>query len=439
MTIQTKPSSLRVLFQNRPGLKQQPGGDTVVMDNHQKYLESQGHIVDVNSDPRCDLSSYDIVHLYNLTLPALTDPFAKNTVLQTKPFVVTSLQEDFPLYINKCIVVMQLFQMYLQNGQRKDVWQKGMDFIAQSPPAPCELTTSPFAVEYADRLLTCGDTEAKFIKSRFPKAKCETVFFGSTIKESTVGPELFQEQFGVRDFVLCVGRIEMRKNQLMLLKALEDDDVPLVFADGGFSYQPGYVDLCRNFKRKGKTIFTGRLSHDALISAFRAASVHCLPSWYELPGLVTLEAARYGSRIVASSWGAIGDYMKDTITYCQPDSSESIRNAIFNAMALPNDAKQKDLGSSYTWEKSGEHLVSVYTNAIDAYDASAIKALGQSGIFDSPLNAVDFLQRVTGLVEAGKNKDAIAFFDAYRKTFQNMPDLERFDALIARLKTTVRY
>jgi len=426
------------LFQNRPGLKEQPGGDSVVMDNHKKYLESQGHFVDVNSNAQCDLTAYDIVHLFNLTLPALTDPFAQNAVKQTKPFVVTSLQEDFPLYINKCIVVMQLFQMYLQNGQKKDVWKKGMDFIAQSPPAPCELTTSPFAIEYADRLLTCGDTEAAFIKSRFPKAKCESVFFGSTIKDSSVGPELFREQFETSEFVLCVGRIEMRKNQLMLLKALEDDDITLVFADGGFSYQPGYVDMCKNFKRKGKTIFTGRLSGDMLISAFRAAAVHCLPSWYELPGLVTLEAARYGSRIVVSSWGAIGDYMKDTVTYCQPDSSESIRQAIFTATAKPNDTKQKELGSSFTWEKSGEHLVSVYQDVIRQYDALAMKIKAQSSTIDEPLNAVDFLQRVTNFVETQKSKDAFAYYDKYRPRFRHMQDLEKFDALILQLKSKTR-
>jgi glycosyltransferase involved in cell wall biosynthesis len=299
---------------------------------------------------------------------------------------------------------------------------------------PCDLTTSPFAIEHADRLLTCGDTETVFIKSRFPKAKCETVFFGSTIKDSAVGPELFQKQFGVGDFVLCVGRIEMRKNQLMLMKALEDEDIPLVFADGGFSYQPAYVDLCKNFKRKGKTIFTGRLSDELLISAFRAASVHCLPSWYELPGLVTLEAARYGCRIVASSWGAIENYLKDTIIYCQPDSSDSIREAIYAALSKPNDNLQTALASNYTWEKSGDHLIAVYTNVIGLYDEAAMKKLSQSGVFSGPLNAMDFVQRVTGFVEAGKNGDAVAFYDLYRKTFRNVPYLGKFDSLVCVMK-----
>ena len=69
---------MNILFQNRQNAYQKPGGDTVVMNNLSKQLELLGHTVQFSSDPTIDLSDFDIVHLFNLTLQSVTDAFAKN-------------------------------------------------------------------------------------------------------------------------------------------------------------------------------------------------------------------------------------------------------------------------------------------------------------------------------------------------------------------------
>jgi glycosyltransferase involved in cell wall biosynthesis len=434
-----KQAQIRVLFQNRGGLQQQPGGDSVVMDNLKKLLEAKGVFVDVNSDPCCNVSGYDVVHLFNLTLPAITELFARNAFSHGVPFVVTSLQEDFPLYISKSSAYVQMFRLYLQADQNQEVWEKGATVIQSTPPPPAQLITSPFAIQHADRILTCGETEARFIRSHFPDAACEPVFFGSSIKESTADPDLFEKQFDVKDFVLCVGRLEMRKNQLMLMKALEDDDVPVVFVDSGFTYQPVYVDLCKRFRRKGRTIFTGRLSEDLLISAYRAAAVHCLPSWYELPGLVTLEAARYGCVIVASSWGAIKDYMGDTIVYCEPDDPGSIRQAVNKAMALEKSDAVIRRASEFTWERSAASAMKIYQDIGSQIAQSAKKAApGPQPQSSPPINVFDFVQKVTQLVEANKNTEAIDFYDSYRVLYKEHLYLGKFDSLVEVMKAKRR-
>jgi len=158
--------------------------------------------------------------------------------------------------------------------------------------------------------------------------------------------------------------LETRKNQLMLLKALEDDDIPIVFADGGFVCQPQYTELCKRFQRRGRTIYTGRLSSELLVSAYHAARVHCLPSWYELPGLVTLEAAQYGCAPVASSWGAITDYMGEYCEYCEPDSPESIRTAVLRAMEQGIKPGAREHAATFTWEAAAEQVLRVYEEVL---------------------------------------------------------------------------
>jgi glycosyltransferase involved in cell wall biosynthesis len=197
-----------------------------------------------------------------------------------------------------------------------------------------------------------------------------------------VGGELFEKAFGVKDFVLCVGRLEARKNQLALLAALEFEDIPIVFADGGVCYAPDYSNLCRYFKRKAPTIYTGRLDKEMLVSAYRAAKAHVLPSWYELPGLVSLEAALYGCNIAATPRGGLRDYLGDTVDYFEPDNLESIRQATLKAMSRPRDGAAALKAQPFTWQKTAEGLLQIYRAALEG------KVLGAGVGAEAPRSAL---------------------------------------------------
>jgi len=413
----------KVLFMNRPNAYSMPGGDTIVMNRLQEQLLNKGIKVDFSSNYNEDVSSYDVVHIFNLTLQDLTDAFAKNAIKNNVPFVVTSLQEDFPLYKNKAEVLVKIFWQYINTGQSKEYFDRALELLKTVPPSPT--FTAPYALLNADLIFPCSLTEEKFIKSIYKESRTSVIHFGSKIININVSKDHFCNKFGVEDFVLVVARLEMRKNQLMLLKALEDDDIPIVFADGGFTYSPGYKTLCEQYKRKGKTIFTGRLDDELLISAFKAAKVHCLPSWYELPGLVTIEAARYGCAVVASSWGAISDYLKDKCYYCEPDNYKSIRSAILNAYerGIPQGLKEK--AESFTWEKFAENTISKYEEIITKrkQNNKTFK------IIDFP-DIYNFVENVTKLVEENKSREAYEYYQKYRKFYSNQNDLEKFDILM---------
>ena len=73
-----------------------PGGDTIVMKRLKEHLERKGITVDCCGETSFqNQQSYDLVHLFNLTLPEITESFAKKAVAQNVPFVITTLQEDF--------------------------------------------------------------------------------------------------------------------------------------------------------------------------------------------------------------------------------------------------------------------------------------------------------------------------------------------------------
>jgi tetratricopeptide (TPR) repeat protein len=175
---------------------------------------------------------------------------------------------------------------------------------------------------------------------------------------------LFVEEYGIKDFILCVGRLESRKNQLMLQLALENSTLPVVFASGGFTYQPEYANAVRNFKRAGKTLVLERLSSDMLLSAYAAARVHALPSWYELPGLVSLEAAHKGCNIVAADTGTTRDYLGEGAFYCKPGDVDSIRNAVLAAYYSPVCHDLSEHVRAFTWEEATRKTIHVYEQVL---------------------------------------------------------------------------
>ena len=203
------------------------------------------------------------------------------------------------------------------------------------------------------------------LKRDYPRCPAVEIYrCGCEIGAFRDNGERFRRETGLEDFVLCVGRLEWRKNQLMLLKALEDSELPLVFATGGFTYQPQYEEVCRKFQRRGQTVFLGRLAPDLLASAFAAARVHALPSWYELPGLVSLEAAHYNTNVVITDYGTARDYFEEDAFYCRPDDPQSIHNAVCAAYYSPVRPHLADRVAQYTWQRAADRNLEIYEQVL---------------------------------------------------------------------------
>lgn len=364
-------SKMKVLFQNRANARTQPGGDTVVMDRVATGLRAKGVQVDIVLDSVSDYSSYDLVHLFNFATPELTERYARDCVAAKKPYVVTALYEDRPKFYNQMFTAFDAISSGKQ-GQLPELL---------SSTTEAEKWSNNWTAEHANVLFATGASEVDALSSDYPNSNPVTFPVGCEVFDSEADEELFAGQFGVRGYVLCVGRLETRKNQLALLKALESDQIPVVLVDGGFTYQPEYEQACRSVERSGRTIFTGRLSPEMLASAYKGAKVHALPSWYELPGLVSLEAARYGANVVVSELGTSKDYFNSLAFYANPGDLQSIRNAVLAGFYAPKRPELVELAESFTWERSSDTVYSHYCkilkqeeNAIRDINIAAINA-----------------------------------------------------------------
>lgn len=206
----------------------------------------------------------------------------------------------------------------------------------------------------ADLLLPNSQAEAEQLVRYFGVSheKIHVVPNGADSGLAQADPRPFAELVGCRGFVLCAGRIEPRKNQLGLLRALRGSGATVVILGDPV---PGYEDYFAACRRAADrhVRFVSRLEHDdpLLASAYAAAGCVALCSWFETPGLVALEAGMQGVPLVLTSGGCTREYFGPDAFYANPHRADEIRAAVRSALASGrNLGLAHRLRNHFSWE-----------------------------------------------------------------------------------------
>jgi glycosyltransferase involved in cell wall biosynthesis len=173
---------------------------------------------------------------------------------------------------------------------------------------------------------------------------------------------LFRSRFGTSDFILFVGRIEPRKNVLRLVEAVHSTRLPLVVIGAPPPGQEPYARECRRAGGDGVTWLGGMDPDEPILrSAYAAARVFALPSWFETPGLAALEAALAGCAVAITPFGCTREYFGDRVEYAPPDRPSAIRRAILRAWESgPDPRLARDVATHYLWSDVAQHTAEVY-------------------------------------------------------------------------------
>ncbi len=317
------PGAPRVLFMLREGASRTGGGDFVVADTIATHADPGRVAITCREGGRVG-GDFDLVHLFNFSTYDVTHEHARHALEVGLPYVVSAMYEDWPSF--KLAAEAQLQRCRARLGLPLTVDLEAYARVHEGEQRDV-LTRNQLVAAHARWVIATGASEEARLRRDFPEARTRCIPI-AVPERSTGDADAFAAKFGTRDFVLCVGRIEPRKNQLLLLEALADDPVDVVFATGGVAYRTDYLEACQAFRRRGRTLYLPALTDRELAGAYRAARVHVIASWFELPGLVTLEALRAGCPAVASDRGTVRDHLADTIPYAPPDDAPALRRAI---------------------------------------------------------------------------------------------------------------
>jgi glycosyltransferase involved in cell wall biosynthesis len=184
--------------------------------------------------------------------------------------------------------------------------------------------------------------------------------------------------------ILCVGRLYETKNQVALVKALEElpDDPSLVLI--GFPTDADYVSELEEVVGSSRVsdrvhiLKTVGPDHPALYNAYAAADVVALPSLFEAFPLVALEAWAAGVPLVASAVGGLNDLVTNGangLLIERPDEPTTIAEAISKVLTDPSLAAALRAGGTdsvqhYRWDEIAKTLGSVYGRELGKRDRS---------------------------------------------------------------------
>ena len=352
---------MRVAFITRSTLYTVKGGDTFQVAQTARHLEKLGIKVDILlTDEVIDYGKYDLLHFFNIIRPADILCHIRSDI----PFVVSTLLVDYSGYdkhhrkgfagklfrllspgaIEYCKTIARyllgkdklMTKSYLWKGQQGSVQE---------------------ILDNAALLFSNSSMESQELASQYQvRADCISIPNG-------LDTELFtydERQKKDDRLVLCVARIEGIKNQLNLIKALNDTRYRLLIIG---DHAPGHVDYYRECRKvAGRNVeFIDHIPQPELVQYYQKAKVHILPSWFETCGLSSLEAGAMGCNIVITDKGYTREYYGDYAFYCDPANPSSILKAVDSAARSRWESGLRNkILTNYTWGRAAASIASGY-------------------------------------------------------------------------------
>ena len=362
-----------MLFVVRPDLELHRGGDTTQILSTARELTNLGVRVEVSDQLPASLDDVDLVHLFHLdrlweNVPHLT------ALAGRRPFVLSPIwwpKDDYNAHSRRG----------LQGRVARVVGTRRFDalrlvvrsFVAFGSGPSRDTLPRPSAWRFQRRsqellataamVLPNSVAEARRLESHFATTFPYAVLPNGTDPVGTLADSCGGGG-GPGIDVLCVARLEPRKNQHKIIEALRDTDLRVAFAGTSGQFSSDYEAECRGAATARMT-FLGPVPRDDLPELYRSARVHVLPSWFETPGLSSLEAASHGCPIVVGECEPVREYFGDLATYCDPGSVDSIRAAILSTVGRPrNDELARHVAERYSWAAAARATLAAYERAL---------------------------------------------------------------------------
>lgn len=344
---------MRVVFYAYPSAFQNPGGGEIQLLKTKEALQRKGVEVKLFNQWQDSFDDFDILHVFGSVKDCLgLMHSAKNKGL--KIALSTIFWSSFKRSFFESARIKTRAELALRHLTKL--------LVPVFPSGRRKM------MALADILLPNSRAEVVQLKRLFalPERKMQVVANGVDEWFKNARKDIFVAKFGLSDFVLAVGRIEPRKNQLNLIKALSDFDKELVIIGNPVSDYQDYYRTCK--KEAGRRVhFLGGMAQDdpLLASAYTACAVFVSPGWFETPGLAALEAGLAGAKLAVTKYGCTREYFLDLVEYFDPSNIKDIRRAI--AAELKTDTSrrlQEHILYHYTWDKVAESTLAAYTKIL---------------------------------------------------------------------------
>ncbi|CAN5873071.1 glycosyltransferase family 1 protein [soil metagenome] len=192
--------------------------------------------------------------------------------------------------------------------------------------------------------------------------------------QSQQDPSILQRLDLEGPFILSVGTIEPRKNQIRLVNAFAEagselGGYKLVLAGAPGWGQEQVNDLVEKRRLMTRVVLTGKITGPEMVALYSKASVFALPSLYEGFGLPLIEALNFGIPTLSGSSPALKELGGEAALYVDPTdtsamSAELVKLASDEPLRSRLAADGRSRAAGYTWERTAAATLRAYSQAV---------------------------------------------------------------------------
>lgn len=331
---------MRVLFVCYPWLGLRTGGLQTQIRETGLALSRLG--VDISYFDRnvCSFDDYDLVHAFSLSPSVL--PILQECRESRTPVVVSPVFNGnaYPAWATPLLTRMSRTRVLFQ-----DLWSaRAIALIA-------------------DRLLALSISESRLLQRSFGVDPSRIHVVSNGVASQFLEGETWVPP--LEPYVVTVGSISQNKNQMALIEACRELNLPLKIVGRADRGSETYLQRLR--ERGGADVtFLGQLAPSSpdLVSTLLSASVFVLPSRSEVVPISALEAYALGLPLVITRNSALATVLppSDGIVYCAPKAS-----ALVTGIRSASEARSREWPverSDLSWMAAARRVLEVYSSVV---------------------------------------------------------------------------
>lgn len=198
---------------------------------------------------------------------------------------------------------------------------------------------------------------------------CDALFYEAKTTETL---KQIKQTYHLPDaFLLCVGTIENRKNQLLIIKALKNlpSHIHLVLLGKATNYKQVLQTYINQNELQNRVLFLQNVTFTDLPGIYQLAKIFVYPSVFEGFGIPILEALNCGVPVIAATGSCLEEAGGNHSMYVNPNNENELASKII--LILNNDAlrqnminKGKQFALNFRENKIAENLIAVYQNTL---------------------------------------------------------------------------
>ena len=159
------------------------------------------------------------------------------------------------------------------------------------------------------------------------------------------------------NFVLNVGTIEVRKNVLSVIKALENTEIPLVIIGKKTKYYTEIKHFLKSRKMENQVFFLENIPLPELAFFYQAATIFVYPSVFEGFGIPIIEALFSKTPVITSTGSCFAEAGGPDSVYIEPNNVLQLKNAVVELWNNPSKRKlQAEKGYQFVQKFNDEPI-----------------------------------------------------------------------------------